>query len=139
LVSELREVSRAEIVAEKGAFSNWVEEIVRRVEGNAPRRDFRWIFTSDRFSGDWQELQGIHAERRGRRQIARAWQARAIRAVARHALRIPFRCLHATGGRAMKSCRIRWDYREKKITGARAANSMCEKTKRHSIAAPVNF
>src|SRR4030095_6400185 len=40
LTSELREeYPRAEITPEKGAFSEWVEEIVARVEGNAPRRE----------------------------------------------------------------------------------------------------
>src|SRR6266404_5260894 len=59
LVSELREeYPRAEIVAEKGAFSNWVEEIVARVEGNAPRRELPLDLQATAFQRRvWQELQ----------------------------------------------------------------------------------
>src|SRR5262249_53919510 len=40
LADELREeYPRAEIAAEKGTFSDWVEEIVARVECGAPRRE----------------------------------------------------------------------------------------------------
>src|SRR5258707_6535156 len=40
LVNELREeYPQAEIAAEKGAFSQWVEEIVARTEGSAPRQE----------------------------------------------------------------------------------------------------
>jgi len=87
LVSELREeYPRAEIVAEKGAFSNWVEEIVARVEGNAPRRELPLDLQATAFQRQvWQELQGIpRGATRTYSQIARAvGKPRAIRAVAR--------------------------------------------------------
>jgi AraC family transcriptional regulator of adaptative response/methylated-DNA-[protein]-cysteine methyltransferase len=87
LVSELREeYPRAEIAAAKGAFSNWVEEIVARVEGNAPRRELPLDLQATAFQRRvWQELQGIpRGATRTYSQIARAvGKPRAIRAVAR--------------------------------------------------------
>jgi AraC family transcriptional regulator of adaptative response/methylated-DNA-[protein]-cysteine methyltransferase len=87
LVSELREeYPRAEIAAEKGAFSNWVEEIVARVEGNAPRRELPLDLQATAFQRRvWQELQRIpRGATRTYSQIARAvGKPRAIRAVAR--------------------------------------------------------
>jgi len=87
LVSELREeYPRAEIAAEKGAFSNWVEEIVARVEGNAPRRELPLDLQATSFQRRvWQELQRIpRGATRTYSQIARAvGKPRAIRAVAR--------------------------------------------------------
>jgi len=87
LVSELREeYPRAEIAAEKGAFSNWVEEIVARVEGNAPRRGLPLDLQATAFQRRvWQELQRIpRGTTRTYSQIARAvGKPRAVRAVAR--------------------------------------------------------
>jgi AraC family transcriptional regulator, regulatory protein of adaptative response / methylated-DNA-[protein]-cysteine methyltransferase len=87
LVSELREeYPRAEIAAEKGAFSNWVEEIVARMEGNAPRRELPLDLQATAFQRRvWQELQRIpRGATRTYSQIARAvGKPRAIRAVAR--------------------------------------------------------
>jgi AraC family transcriptional regulator, regulatory protein of adaptative response / methylated-DNA-[protein]-cysteine methyltransferase len=93
LVSELREeYPRAEIAAEKGAFSNWVEEIVARMEGNAPRRELPLDLQATAFQRlVWQELQRIpRGATRTYSQIARAvGKPRAIRAVARACARNP--------------------------------------------------
>src|SRR5262249_53097147 len=61
LATELRdEYPRAEIVAAKGAFSDWVDEIVARVEGNAPRRELPLDLQATAFQRCvWQELQKI--------------------------------------------------------------------------------
>jgi AraC family transcriptional regulator of adaptative response/methylated-DNA-[protein]-cysteine methyltransferase len=87
LVSELREeYPRAEIVAEKGAFNQWVEEIVARTEGNAPRRELPLDLQATAFQRRvWQELQKIpRGTTRTYGQIARAvGKPRAVRAVAR--------------------------------------------------------
>ena len=87
LVNELREeYSRAEIVAEKGGFSQWVEEIVARAEGSAPRRELPLDLQATTFQRRvWQELQRIpRGTTRTYSQIARAvGKPRAVRAVAR--------------------------------------------------------
>lgn len=87
LVSELREeYPRAEIVAEKGGFSQWVEEIVARSEGSAPRRELPLDLQATAFQRRvWQELQRIpRGSTRTYRQIAQAvGKPRAVRAVAR--------------------------------------------------------
>jgi AraC family transcriptional regulator of adaptative response/methylated-DNA-[protein]-cysteine methyltransferase len=87
LVSELREeYPRAEIAAEKGAFSQWVEEIVARAEGSAPRRELPLDLQATAFQRRvWQELQRIpRGTTRTYSQIARAvGKPRAVRAVAR--------------------------------------------------------
>jgi len=87
LVSELREeYPRAEIVAEKGGFSQWVEEIVARCEGSAPRRELPLDLQATAFQRRvWQELQRIpRGSTRTYRQIAQAvGKPRAVRAVAR--------------------------------------------------------
>jgi len=87
LATELRdEYPRAEIVAEKGAFSDWVEEIVSRVEGGAPRRELPLDLQATAFQRRvWQELQKIPRGRtRTYAQVAKAvGKPGAIRAVAR--------------------------------------------------------
>src|SRR5499427_5553851 len=87
LVSELREeYPRAEITAEKGAFSQWVEEIVSRIEGGAPRRELPLDLQATAFQRRvWQELQKIPRGRtRTYAQVAKAvGKPGAIRAVAR--------------------------------------------------------
>jgi AraC family transcriptional regulator of adaptative response/methylated-DNA-[protein]-cysteine methyltransferase len=87
LVNELREeYPRAEITAEKGAFSQWVEEIVTRMEGGAPRRELPLDLQATAFQRRvWQELQQIpRGSTRTYSQIARAvGKPRAVRAVAR--------------------------------------------------------
>jgi AraC family transcriptional regulator of adaptative response/methylated-DNA-[protein]-cysteine methyltransferase len=87
LANELRdEYPRAEIVAEKGAFSEWVEEIVGRVEGNAPRRELPLDLQATAFQRRvWQELQRIpRGSTRTYAQVAKALgQPSAVRAVAR--------------------------------------------------------
>src|SRR5262249_48955085 len=87
LADELRqEYPRAEIIPEKGAFSEWVEEIVGRVEGNAPRRELPLDLQATAFQRRvWQELQRIpRGSTRTYAQVAKAvGKPGAIRAVAR--------------------------------------------------------
>lgn len=87
LVEELRaEYPRAEITAEKGGFSQWVEEVVARSEGNVPRRELPLDLQATAFQRRvWQELQKIpRGSTRTYGQIARAvGKPRAVRAVAR--------------------------------------------------------
>ena len=87
LVDELRkEYPRAEIAAEKGAFSQWVEEVVARTEGSAPRRELPLDLQATAFQRRvWQELQRIpRGTTRTYSQIAKAvGKPRAVRAVAR--------------------------------------------------------
>jgi AraC family transcriptional regulator of adaptative response/methylated-DNA-[protein]-cysteine methyltransferase len=87
LVKELRdEYPRAEISSANGAFTQWVEEIVSRVEGSAPRRELPLDLQATAFQRRvWQELQKIpRGTTRTYSQIARAvGKPRAVRAVAR--------------------------------------------------------
>jgi AraC family transcriptional regulator of adaptative response/methylated-DNA-[protein]-cysteine methyltransferase len=87
LVKELRdEYPRAEISSANGAFTRWVEEIVSRVEGSAPRRELPLDLQATAFQRRvWQELQKIpRGTTRTYSQIARAvGKPRAVRAVAR--------------------------------------------------------
>jgi AraC family transcriptional regulator of adaptative response/methylated-DNA-[protein]-cysteine methyltransferase len=87
LVKELRdEYPRAEISSANGAFTQWVEEIVSRVEGSAPRRELPLHLQATAFQRRvWQELQKIpRGTTRTYSQIARAvGKPRAVRAVAR--------------------------------------------------------
>jgi AraC family transcriptional regulator of adaptative response/methylated-DNA-[protein]-cysteine methyltransferase len=87
LIGELREeYPRAEIATEKGAFTQWVEEIVARTEGDAPRRELPLDLQATAFQRRvWQELQKIpRGTTKTYSQIARAvGKPRAVRAVAR--------------------------------------------------------
>jgi AraC family transcriptional regulator, regulatory protein of adaptative response / methylated-DNA-[protein]-cysteine methyltransferase len=87
LLGELSaEYPRAEIKAEEGAFSQWVEEIVARTEGKAPRRELPLDLQATAFQRlVWQELQRIpRGTTRTYSQIAQAvGKPRAVRAVAR--------------------------------------------------------
>ena len=87
LVSELREeYPQAEITAASGGFTQWVDEIVSRTEGNAPRRELPLDLQATAFQRRvWQELQKIpRGTTRTYSQIARAvGKPRAVRAVAR--------------------------------------------------------
>jgi len=87
LLEELRdEYPRAEISPAKGGFAQWVEEIVSRVEGSAPRRELPLDLQATAFQRRvWQELQRIpRGTTRTYSQIARAvGNPRAVRAVAR--------------------------------------------------------
>src|SRR5262245_33718182 len=87
LANELREeYPRAEIVAEKGAFSEWIKEILARVEGNAPRRELPLDLQATAFQRlVWQELQRIPpGATRSYAQVAKSLgKPRAVRAVAR--------------------------------------------------------
>ncbi len=87
LVNELREeYPRAEITAAQGGFSQWVEEVVARTEGSAPRRELPLDLQATAFQRRvWQELQKIpRGTTRTYSQIARAvGKPRAVRAVAR--------------------------------------------------------
>jgi len=87
LVGELREeYPRAELRAETGAFSEWVNEIVARIEGSAPRRELPLDLRATAFQRRvWQELQKIpRGTTRTYTQVARAiGDPRAVRAVAR--------------------------------------------------------
>jgi AraC family transcriptional regulator of adaptative response/methylated-DNA-[protein]-cysteine methyltransferase len=87
LVSELREeYPQAEITAASGGFTQWVEEIVSRTEGNPPRRELPLDLQATAFQRRvWQELQKIpRGTTRTYGQIARAvGKPRAVRAVAR--------------------------------------------------------
>ena len=86
LANELRdEYPRAEIIAEKGAFSEWVAEIVARVEGNPPRRELPLDLQATAFQRRvWQELQRIpRGSTRTYAQVAKALgKPSAVRAVA---------------------------------------------------------
>ena len=86
LISELREeYPRAELSPGNGEFTQWVEEILARMDGNAPRRQLPLDLQATAFQRRvWQELQRIP---RGRTktygEIARAvGKPRAVRAVA---------------------------------------------------------
>src|SRR6201987_681618 len=87
LVNELRdEYPRAEIAPANGAFTQWVEEIVARTEGSAPRRELPLDLQATAFQRRvWQELQRIpRGTTRTYSQIARAvGKPRAVRAGAR--------------------------------------------------------
>jgi AraC family transcriptional regulator of adaptative response/methylated-DNA-[protein]-cysteine methyltransferase len=87
LVKELREeYPHAEITPANGAFTQWVEEIVARTEGSAPRRELPLDLQATAFQRRvWQELQRIpRGTTRTYSQIARAvGKPRAVRAVAR--------------------------------------------------------
>jgi len=87
LAGELRqEYPRAEIAAAKGAFSEWVEEIVARVEGQAPRRELPLDLQATAFQRRvWRELQRIpRGSTRTYSQVARSLgKPNAVRAVAR--------------------------------------------------------
>jgi AraC family transcriptional regulator of adaptative response/methylated-DNA-[protein]-cysteine methyltransferase len=87
LVSELREeYPRGELSVAKGAFKQWVDEIVARVDGNAPKRELPLDLQATAFQRRvWQELQRIpRGTTRSYSQIAEAiGNPRAVRAVAR--------------------------------------------------------
>jgi AraC family transcriptional regulator, regulatory protein of adaptative response / methylated-DNA-[protein]-cysteine methyltransferase len=87
LVKELRdEYPRAEISSANGSFTQWVEEIVSRVEGSAPRRELPLDLQATAFQRRvWQELQKIpRGTTRTYGQIAQAvGKPRSVRAVAR--------------------------------------------------------
>jgi len=87
LVRELRnEYPRAEISPEKGVLSEWVSEIIARVEGVAPRRELPLDLQATAFQRRvWQELQKIpRGCTKTYSQVAKAMGSpRAVRAVAR--------------------------------------------------------
>jgi AraC family transcriptional regulator, regulatory protein of adaptative response / methylated-DNA-[protein]-cysteine methyltransferase len=87
LVEELRgEYPHAEISAARDPFQRWVEEIVQRVEGNAPRMELPLDLQATAFQRRvWQELQRIpRGSTRTYTQVARAMGSpKAVRAVAR--------------------------------------------------------
>ena len=87
LAGELREeYPRAELRPEKGAFADWVGEIVARIEGSAPRRELPLDLQATAFQRRvWQELQKIpRGKTKTYTQVARAiGEPRAVRAVAR--------------------------------------------------------
>jgi AraC family transcriptional regulator, regulatory protein of adaptative response / methylated-DNA-[protein]-cysteine methyltransferase len=87
LANELRrEYPRAEISAQKGTFSEWVREVLARVEGSAPRRELPLDLQATAFQRRvWQELQQIpRGTTKTYSQVARAvGKAGAVRAVAR--------------------------------------------------------
>jgi AraC family transcriptional regulator of adaptative response/methylated-DNA-[protein]-cysteine methyltransferase len=87
LVKELRdEYPRAEISSANGVFTQWVEEVVSRVEGSPPRRELPLDLQATAFQRRvWQELQKIpRGTTRTYSQVARAvGKPRAVRAVAR--------------------------------------------------------
>ena len=87
LVDELKEeYPRAEISAEKGVYSQWVNEIVSRVEGSAPRRELPLDLQATAFRRRvWQELQKIpRGTTKTYSEVAKALgKPRAVRAVAR--------------------------------------------------------
>lgn len=87
LANELRdEYPRAEIVAENGAFSGWVNEIIARLEGSAPRRELPLDLQATAFQRRvWQELQKIpRGATRTYAQVAKSLgKPSAVRAVAR--------------------------------------------------------
>ncbi len=87
LMKELREeYPQAEIAAAHGGFTQWVEEIVSRVEGAAPRRELPLDLQATAFQRRvWQELQRIpRGTTKTYGQVARAvGKPSAVRAVAR--------------------------------------------------------
>ena len=87
LVEELKqEYPRAEIAPDQGAFREWVEEIVGRMEGGAPRRELPLDLQATALQRRvWRELQRIpRGVTRTYAQVARAvGRPRAVRAVAR--------------------------------------------------------
>jgi AraC family transcriptional regulator of adaptative response/methylated-DNA-[protein]-cysteine methyltransferase len=87
LVEELRkEYAQAEIVRAGDGNGNWLKEIVRRVEGNAPSLDLPLDIHATAFQRRvWQELQKIpRGTTRTYTQVARALgKPRSVRAVAR--------------------------------------------------------
>jgi len=87
LVEELRkEYARAEIVRAADGHENWLSEIMRRVEGNAPSVDLPLDLQATAFQRRvWQELQKIpRGATRTYTQVARALgKPRSVRAVAR--------------------------------------------------------
>lgn len=87
LVEELRkEYAKAEIVRAADGHDNWLKEIVRRVEGNAPSVDLPLDVQATAFQRRvWQELQKIpRGATRTYTQVARALRKpRSVRAVAR--------------------------------------------------------
>jgi AraC family transcriptional regulator of adaptative response/methylated-DNA-[protein]-cysteine methyltransferase len=87
LVKELREeYPQAEIAVARGGFTQWVEEIVSRMEGAAPRRELPLDLQATAFQRRvWQELQRIpRGTTKTYSQVARAMgKPRAVRAVAR--------------------------------------------------------
>ena len=87
LAGELRqEYPKAEIVAETGGYTEWVAEVVARLEGTAPRRELPLDLQATAFQRRvWQELQHIpRGATRTYGQVASALgRPRAVRAVAR--------------------------------------------------------
>lgn len=87
LAAELhREYPKASIAPQKGAFTEWVEEIVARTEGNAPRRELPLDLQATAFQRRvWRELQRIPlGSTRTYAQVAKAvGKPGAVRAVAR--------------------------------------------------------
>ena len=87
LVEELRKEYRsAEIVRTQDENKNWLSEVVRRVEGNAPSLDLPLDVQATAFQRRvWQELQKIpRGTTRTYTQVARALgRPRSVRAVAR--------------------------------------------------------
>lgn len=87
LVDELRkEYAKAEIVRSTDGNENWIREVVRRVEGNAPSVDLPLDVQATAFQRRvWQELQKIpRGTTRTYTQVARALgKPRSVRAVAR--------------------------------------------------------
>ena len=87
LVEELRkEYAQAEIVRAGDGNGNWLNEIVRRVEGNAPSLELPLDIHATAFQRRvWQELQKIpRGTTRTYTQVARALgKPRSVRAVAR--------------------------------------------------------
>jgi AraC family transcriptional regulator of adaptative response/methylated-DNA-[protein]-cysteine methyltransferase len=87
LVEELRkEYAKAEIVRSTDGHENWIREVVRRVEGNAPSVDLPLDVQATAFQRRvWQELQKIPlGTTRTYTQVAKALgKPRSVRAVAR--------------------------------------------------------
>jgi AraC family transcriptional regulator of adaptative response/methylated-DNA-[protein]-cysteine methyltransferase len=87
LLEELREeYPAAEISAAQGEFTKWIDEVVARTEGNAPRRELPLDLQATSFQRRvWQELQKIpRGATRTYSQVAKALgRPRAVRAVAR--------------------------------------------------------
>jgi AraC family transcriptional regulator, regulatory protein of adaptative response / methylated-DNA-[protein]-cysteine methyltransferase len=87
LVDELRkEYAKAEIVRAENGNENWLKEIVRRVEGNAPSAELPVDVQATAFQRRvWQELQKIpRGTTRTYTQVAKSLgNPRSVRAVAR--------------------------------------------------------
>jgi AraC family transcriptional regulator, regulatory protein of adaptative response / methylated-DNA-[protein]-cysteine methyltransferase len=87
LVDELRkEYAKAEIVRQPQGHENWLKEIVRRVEGNAPSLELPLDVQATAFQRRvWQELQRIpRGTTRTYTQVAKSLgKPRSVRAVAR--------------------------------------------------------